>query len=152
MRLMIGISIISCWRSRVLARRHFFHIVKNDIAINWKPADIIIEIMKTLSISHETTMAGFRPYSKIIGNFRKMENFCGHFIKHQKWRLQPNLECVGVFSSRDIAILNLKTSDRGNYPWKWLFPRSFVFIVKNTKSYISSTIFMKNYPSILEFS
>ena len=30
------------------------------------------------------TMAGFRPNSKIIGNFRKIENFYGHFIKRQK--------------------------------------------------------------------
>ena len=29
-------------------------------------------------------MAGFRPNSEIIGNFRKIENFYGHFIKRQK--------------------------------------------------------------------
>ena len=29
-------------------------------------------------------MAGFRPNSEIIGNFRKMENCYGHFITHQK--------------------------------------------------------------------
>ena len=30
------------------------------------------------------TMAGFKPNSEIIGNFRKMENCYGHFITHQK--------------------------------------------------------------------
>ena len=29
-------------------------------------------------------MAGFRPNSKIIGNFRKIENFYDHFIKRHK--------------------------------------------------------------------
>ena len=29
-------------------------------------------------------LAGFRPNSEIIGNFRKMENSYGHFIKRQK--------------------------------------------------------------------
>ena len=61
-------------------------------------------------------MAGFRPISKIIGNFRKIENFYGHFIKRQKWRPQPNFECVGVFQDWDIAIWSLETSERGNYP------------------------------------
>ena len=49
-------------------------------------------------------MAGFRPNSEIIGNFLKIENFYGHFIKCHKRRLQQNFECVGVFKSRDIAI------------------------------------------------
>ena len=42
-------------------------------------------------------MAGFRPNSEIIGKFRKMEKFYDHFITHQKWCLQPNFGCVGVF-------------------------------------------------------
>ena len=29
-------------------------------------------------------LAGFRPNSKIIGNFRKIENFYDHFIKRHK--------------------------------------------------------------------
>ena len=29
-------------------------------------------------------LAGFRPNSEIIGNFRKIENFYGHFIKRKK--------------------------------------------------------------------
>ena len=52
---------------------------------------------KYLKKKYSYEMAGFRPNSEIIGNFRKIENFYGHFIKRQKWRLQPNFECVGVF-------------------------------------------------------
>ena len=31
------------------------------------------------------TMAGFKPNSEIIGNFRKIENFYGHLIQRQKF-------------------------------------------------------------------
>ena len=40
----------------------------------------------------------------------------------------------------------------GQLPLKMIFPVSFIFIVKYTKSYISGAIVMKNYPVILEFS
>ena len=42
-------------------------------------------------------MARFRLNSDIIGNFRKNENFHGHLINHQKLRLQPNFEDVGMY-------------------------------------------------------
>ena len=61
-------------------------------------------------------MAGFRPNSEIIGKFRKMGKFYDQFVKHQKLPQQTNFECVGVFHSRDIAICNLKTLERANYP------------------------------------
>ena len=98
----------------------------------------------------KSALAGFRPNSKINGNFRKIENFDGHFINRQKWRLQPNFECVGVFLSRDIAIWNLEISYRGNYPSKWFFLKSFILIVKITQNHSSSAIFIENYRFILE--
>ena len=39
----------------------------------------------------------------------------------------------------------------GQLPLKMIFSKSFVFIVKITKSYRSCAIFMKNYQVILEF-
>ena len=42
-------------------------------------------------------MAGFRANSEIIGKFRKLKKFYGHFVKRQKWRLQTNFWGVGVF-------------------------------------------------------
>ena len=41
-------------------------------------------------------MAGFVPYSEIIGIFRKIEKFYGYFIKCQTWRLWTNFECLGL--------------------------------------------------------
>ena len=32
-------------------------------------------------------LAGFRPNSEIIGKFRKLKKFYGHFVKRQKWRI-----------------------------------------------------------------
>ena len=31
-----------------------------------------------------STLAGFRPNSEIIGKFRKLKKFYGHFVKRQK--------------------------------------------------------------------
>ena len=42
-------------------------------------------------------LAGFRANSEIIGKFRKLKKFYGHFVKRQKWRLQTNFWGVGVF-------------------------------------------------------
>ena len=64
----------------------------------------------------EFTMAELRLDSEIIGNFRNFEKFFDHFVERQKWPLQTNFECVGVFQSRDIAICNLETWVWGNYP------------------------------------
>ena len=35
-------------------------------------------------IPRKTTLAGFRPNSEIIGKFRKLKKFYGHFVKRQK--------------------------------------------------------------------
>ena len=37
-----------------------------------------------IEITNFTTLAGFRPNSEIIGKFRKMGKFYGHFVKDQK--------------------------------------------------------------------
>ena len=38
----------------------------------------------TLDTHQDTTLAGFRPNSEIIGKFRKLEKLYGHFVKRQK--------------------------------------------------------------------
>ena len=42
---------------------------------------IFIGVPKTIFGFSMNLLAGFRPNSEIIGNFRKNENFYGHFIK-----------------------------------------------------------------------
>jgi len=51
----------------------------------------------TLDTHQDTTLAGFRPNSEIIGKFRKLEKLYGHFVKRQKWRIQAIFWGVGVF-------------------------------------------------------
>ena len=78
-------------------------------------------------------MAGFRPNSKIIGNFRKIENIYVHFIKHLKWRLK-------IWVRRRVLEPRYRNLKSWNFrPGK----QGFVFIVKTTKSYRSDAIFMK---------
>ena len=39
--------------------------------------------IKEVSLN-QSAMAGFRPNSEIIGKFRKLKKFYGHFVKRQK--------------------------------------------------------------------
>ena len=44
----------------------------------------LTEIKSGQKLQILVSLAGFRPNSEIIGNFRKIENFYDHFIKRQK--------------------------------------------------------------------
>ena len=43
-------------------------------------------------------LAGFRPNSGIIGKFRKLKKFYGHFVERQNWRLLTNLSVFSLFA------------------------------------------------------
>ena len=43
------------------------------------------------------TLAGFRPYSEIIGKFRKLKKLYDYSVKRQKWRIQTIFWGVSVF-------------------------------------------------------
>ena len=47
--------------------------------------------------ARNTDLAGVRLNSEIIRNYRNFEKYFNHFVEFQKWRLQTNLKCVGVF-------------------------------------------------------